>query len=210
MKTDDFFIQKPSGAPPVPELAAKPQPAKRWPSKPFPKDAKRVEGLHPAMKAYRYGPTYLVQVSYENKETIERCRAQIEERLGVSVAPVRNVCYTMEDGREEWWTVVVQELLTEMDRMSWPESAADAVGQAGTQLKLSERRGLLTKLMVDTMTALEAVLREERQAILDGDYIPMTQEPAESVAKIYKAQAIAVKMAKQDLSEVLTNEPEKP
>lgn len=210
MNMDDFFV-KPSGAPPVPEVKkVEAIPARKWPVKHWPVEARPVEGLHPSIKAYRYGPTYLVQVSYECKEVVERCRAQIEDRLGVAVAPVRNVCYKMDDGTEQWWCVVVQELLLEMDAMSWPTSVADMVGPSGTQLKVSERRARLTQLFSDTMTALEAVIREERDLITGGDYIPMTSENPADVAKIYKAQAVAVKTTKQSLTEILANEPEKP
>ena len=211
MKIDDFFV-KPStaGAPPVPKVEPATVPVRKWPAKHWPKEAKPVDGLHPSMKAFRYGPSFLVQVSYECKEVVERCRAQIEERLGVATAPVRNVCYVMDDGTEQWWCVVVQELLLEMDAMSWPTSAADAVGQTGTQLRIHERRARLTQLVADTLTALEAVIREERELILGGDYIPMTSENPTDVAKIYKAQAVAVKTTKQALIEILENEPEKP
>lgn len=161
----------------------------KWPTRNWPSDALRVVGLHPAIVAYKVGPTFYLKVEFENKELVERCRIQLQERLGVELPPVRNVCFRMENGADQWWTSVTQPVLEEIDMMSWPMSAKDSVGPVGTALSTSEKKARLEKLAADTLTALTEITREQAARAKAGDFVQMDDTPQQAYAKI-RGQAI--------------------
>lgn len=171
----------------------------KYPVRNWPADALRVVGLHPAIVAYKAGPSFYVQVSYENKELVERCRIQLQERLGVELPPIRNVCFRMENGADQWWTSVTQQVLEEIDMMSWPISSKDAVGAVGTALSTSEKKDRLEKLAADTLTAIIEITREQAKRAKDGDFVPMYETPQQASTKL-RGQALIYSEVLQDFT----------
>ena len=206
--SDDFFMtNKVEPAPPsktkTVEIGTRRWPKRQWPAS----EVQQVVGLHPSIVCWKHGPHYLMQVAYENKEVVEQCRFQLEER-GIPVAPAKNVCYSMPDGKEVWWLSLGQQLLEEVDRMSWPTCVADMVGPAGTPIHTTDRKDRLAKLAMEVLQALVVTTKEQSKHALEGTYIPMSNTDPVKLSRIYKGQSISFADMVHQLEETLSTEPE--
>ena len=206
--SDDFFMTN-KVEPVAPSKVKTVEIGKRkWPKRPWPAaEVQQVVGLHPSIVAWKHGPHFLLQVAYENKEVVERCRFQLEEQ-GIPVSPAKNVCYVMPDGKEVWWLSLGQQLLEEVDRMSWPTCLDDMVGPAGSPIHTTARKERLAKLAMEVLQALAVTTKEQSKAALDGNYIPMSSVDPVKLSRIYKGQSISFADMVHQLTETLETEPE--
>lgn len=202
-----FFMAKKVASPVVVEEPVKPKTVavkSRWPKNHWPSaEVLRVTGLHPSIMAYKHGPLFIIDVSYENKEIIERCRIQVEDRNGSKLSPNKNVCYVMPDGVEKWWTAVSQELLEEIDMMSWPTCIENMVGPSGVALHDTERKNRIAGVAVAALTALVETSHANAIEAGNGNFIRMSNTEVDDVYSALKCQTTALKILLKQLRGIL-------
>ncbi len=181
---------------------------KVWRAQPWPRDAKAVPGVHPALRAHSSRGGFLVQLDWDGKEMLSRIKGELEEK-GETHA-TRNLFLRSPDGTEAWWTSVDRVLLSRLSELSYPEPITppepdeiiyEAKPPAGDP-KSHEKKIAAVDRIETALAELESVISSQIESVTDGHYIPFSKTRPELLTML-KAQRLGFRTLRGRFSETL-------